>query len=113
MAVIDASVAVRWFVYGIGNDEAALWLGKPDLIAPDLIIPKVANALWRYLQRNHLELAEATAILARLAEGFSRLVSISSLANDALILAHEHDHPIYDCIYLALGTRGSDMHRHA
>lgn len=105
MAVIDASVAVRWFVYGPGSDEAAPWLEKPDLIAPDFILAEVGNAFWRYTKSKHLELAEATAILDRLPGSFSRLVPAGELVNGALLLAAEHNHPIYDCCYLELARR--------
>ena len=105
MAVIDASVAVRWFVYGPGNDQAAPWLLRTDLIGPDLITAEVGNAFWQYVRRGHLKLEEATAILMRLPECFSYLIAVQELIGDALLLAHQYDHPIYDCFYLALGRR--------
>jgi predicted nucleic acid-binding protein len=105
MAVVDASVAVRWFIYGVGNERAAQWLERTDLLAPDLILAEVGNAFWRYIQRGHLELEEATEILKRLPGSFSQLVPIGELVGDALRLAREHDHPIYDCCYIALAMR--------
>jgi predicted nucleic acid-binding protein len=105
MAVIDASVAVRWFIYGVGNDRATPWLDRTDLIAPDLILIEVGNAFWRYIQRGHLELQEAREILSRLPAAFSRLVPPHELVGEALGLAKEYDHPIYDCCYLALAQR--------
>jgi predicted nucleic acid-binding protein len=105
MAVIDASVAVRWFIYGVGNDRAAPWLNRADLTAPDFILAEVGNAFWRYIQRGHLDLQEARAILNRLPAAFVRLVPIYELVSEALGLAKEHNHPIYDCCYLALAQR--------
>ena len=70
VAVVDASVAVRWFIYGVGNERAAPWLERTDLIAPDFILAEVGNAFWRYIQRGHLELEEATEILKRLPGSF-------------------------------------------
>jgi len=105
MAVVDASVAVRWFIYGVGNERAAPWLERTDLIAPDFILAEVGNAFWRYIQRGHLELEEATEILKRLPGSFSQLVPIGEVVGDALRLAKEHDHPIYDCCYVALAMR--------
>jgi predicted nucleic acid-binding protein len=103
--VIDASVAVRWFVYGVGNESAAAWIDKPDLIAPDLIVAEVGNALWLYCKREHVLPEEADAIMERLPAYFSELVPIQPLAADASRLARESDHPIYDCFYLALARR--------
>jgi predicted nucleic acid-binding protein len=105
MAVIDASVAVRWFVHGPGNDRAAPWLERTDLIAPDFIIVEVGNAFWRYIQRKHLEIEEAVEILRQLPGSFARLIPIGDVVIDALRIAKEHDHPIYDCCYLALAQR--------
>jgi len=105
MGVIDASVAVRWFVYGPGNERAAPWLDRSDLIAPDLILAEVGNALWQYARRDHLTIEEAAAILKRLPECFARLAPIGDLVSEAFLLARECDHPIYDCFYLALARR--------
>ncbi len=105
MAVIDASVAVRWFVFGPGSDEAARWLDRPDHIAPDLVMAEVGNAFWRYIQRGNLEPDEAREILRRLPGYFSRLVPVGELVTDALLLATEQNHSVYDCCYLALARR--------
>ena len=46
--VIDASVALKWFVEEQGTDQAAALLAGNDLlIAPDLIVAEVANAGWK------------------------------------------------------------------
>ena len=52
--VIDASVAAKWFVDEPRRDQARDVLGRGmDLIAPDLILVEVANAL-RNKTRNGL-----------------------------------------------------------
>ena len=46
--VIDASVALKWFVEEQGTEQAAALLAGQDLlIAPDLIVAEVANAGWK------------------------------------------------------------------
>jgi predicted nucleic acid-binding protein len=46
--VIDASVALKWFIDEDGSDRAAALLdGKELLIAPDLIVAEVCNAGWK------------------------------------------------------------------
>ena len=47
--VVDASVAVKWFVDEAGADRAAALQGE-SVCAPDLIFAEVGNALWK-LQR--------------------------------------------------------------
>jgi len=105
MAVVDANVAIRWFVHGPGADRAAPWLGETTLIAPDLILAEAGNALWRYVQSGDLQIEEAASILHRMPDAFARLVPTAELAKDALLLAQELEHPVYDCVYLALAQR--------
>ncbi len=50
--VIDAAVAVKWFLPEPYSDKARTLLdaynrGVDDLIAPDLLIPEVTNAFWK------------------------------------------------------------------
>jgi predicted nucleic acid-binding protein len=105
MAVVDSSVAVRWFVHGPGADRAVPWLGETTLVAPDLILAEAGNALWRHVQAGDLQMEEAASILQRMPDCFSRLVPSAELARDALLLAHELDCPVYACAYLALAQR--------
>jgi len=102
MAVIDASVAVRWFVHGPGSERSAPWQERADLLAPDLICAEVANALWQYVRQGVLATEEAGAIIERLPDAFLSLRSGSVLAPNALQLAAHLGHPVYDCFYLAL-----------
>ncbi len=105
MAVVDASVAIRWFVQGPGAERAATWLADAALIAPDLILAEAGNVLGRYVRAGELQMDEAASILQRLPDCFARLVPAGELGGDALLLAHDLGHPIYDCLYLALAQR--------
>ena len=50
--VVDASVALKWFVDEDGSDRAvALLDGDEPLIAPDLVVAEVCNAAWKSLRR--------------------------------------------------------------
>jgi len=43
--VVDASVAIKWFVEEIWSDAARAVLGSGEpLIAPDLVVPEACNA---------------------------------------------------------------------
>lgn len=105
MAVIDASVAVRWYVDGSGQEFAATWLGLHDLLAPDLICAEVGNALWRYMRHGSVEFDDAVAVLDALPANFARLVPTADLVAEAFKLGAGADHPVYDCVYLALARR--------
>jgi len=47
----------------------------------------------------------AILALAQLSGLFDELVQLRPLAVPALTIAHDLDHPIYDCFYLALAER--------
>jgi predicted nucleic acid-binding protein len=105
MAIVDASVAVRWFVQGPGDERAAPWQGEPTLVAPDLVLAEAGNALWRYVRSGQLQIEEAASILQQVPLSIARLVETGDLVGDALLLASRLDHPVYDCVYLALAQR--------
>jgi predicted nucleic acid-binding protein len=101
--VVDASVAFKWFAQENGTDRALVLLerGEP-IVAPDLIIAEVCNAAWKSLRRGELTPAQFDAIVSDVTQPFSRLVPLEGLIRPAAALTRRLDHPIYDCLYLAL-----------
>lgn len=99
--VVDASVAVKWVVDEEGS-EAAAELAMEDLEAPDLLYVESANVLWTKALRGELTEAEAAERLALLLEAPLRLIPSKGLLERAQALAFELEHPVYDCVYLAL-----------
>jgi predicted nucleic acid-binding protein len=101
--VVDASVAIKWFIDEPGSDVARrLWRDEPDLLAPDLLVPEVCNAAWRKVRLGESHPAQAQQIAHRLRGGVLALRPTVPLAARALELAFALDHPVYDCFYLAL-----------
>lgn len=92
--VVDASVAIKWVVEEEGSEAAVGLLDGPALAAPDLLMPKYANILWKKVRRAELAPEEATLAV--------ELVPTRPLMPAALALAIRLDHPAYDCAYLAL-----------
>jgi predicted nucleic acid-binding protein len=103
--VVDASVAVRWYLPGEGARRAAEILGRDDLIAPDIVIVEIASAVWKRVRKNEVSLGTALEILRRASAAFSTLVPITTLTMEAMRLAVRFDHATYDCLYLALAQR--------
>ena len=97
--VVDASVAFKWFAQEDGTDRALQLIerGEP-IVAPDLILAEVCNAAWKSLRRGELAPPQFDAILNDVAQPFARLVPLEPAA----ALTRELDHPVYDCLYLAL-----------
>jgi predicted nucleic acid-binding protein len=101
--VVDASVALKWFVGEDGSDRAVALLDSDEpLIAPALVLAEVCNAAWRSLRCREIDEAQFTEVATDLAQVFQRLVPLDRLVRRAAALARELDHPIYDCFYLAL-----------
>lgn len=102
--VVDASVAVKWIVTEEGSAEAVGLRGMP-LSAPDLIVAEVGNVLWRKVRRRELLAEEALAAVAVFTHVDLVLHSSHPLIEEAVQIAIELGHPVYDCLYLALARR--------
>jgi predicted nucleic acid-binding protein len=101
--VVDASVAVKWFVEEIGSAPARALLDRGiPLIAPELILAEVGNALWKHGQAGRVSWRQAERAAIRVGDVFDTLVPLRSLAAQAFALARSFTHPVYDCFYLAL-----------
>jgi predicted nucleic acid-binding protein len=101
--VIDASVAVKWFVPELHSREAAALLDPTfALHAPDLLFAEVSNALWKKSRRRELKPGEARLVLRGLASVPLEVTPTRQLAAGALDLALEAGCTVYDAVYLAL-----------
>ncbi len=105
--VVDASVAVKWLVTEAYSEQAVRLLrGGITCIAPDLLFAEAGNALWAMCRRgdfNKDDYAEAMNVLKEAPVAVP--VSTSSLIGAAGRLALDLDHPVYDCVYLALALQ--------
>lgn len=102
--ILDASVAVKWFINDVLTPQALLAGQNYTCSAPTLIMSEVANGLWKYARRGDASPADCRQALAKLPT-LTRLHSSADLVADAIDLAVKHDHPVYDCQYLALAQR--------
>ena len=104
--VIDASVAVKWFIEESGTAAAREHLGsEARLVAPDLVVAEVCNALWARVRRGWIEEMQARVAVDLVARCYEELVPAASLRERAFAMALELGHPVYDCFYLALAER--------
>ena len=101
--VVDASVAVKWFIHEPDRPAARRLLEpKSRLIAPDLIVAEVASAMWKRVVAGDGDARQAPLTAASLPRFFARLMPLAPLAARAVEIAAELRHPVYDCFYLAL-----------
>jgi predicted nucleic acid-binding protein len=105
--VVDGSVAAKWYFAEPGHEAAdrvlsARIAGEDELLAPDLIVPEFVNVLWKRVRRQECSRAAAQVVLTLWEVDRPSLVPSSHLATQAFELATALDHPVYDCLYLAL-----------
>ena len=104
--VVDASVALRWFVRTPRSEDAAALLdGSEALVAPDLVVAEVANAAWKLARAGQISAEKSRRIARAVATSFDRLVPGGVLVDHAAAIAQALDHPVYDCLYLALAAQ--------
>ena len=83
---------------------------KADLVlAPELMLTEVANALWRLQRAGQLPAEGLQQPLSRAAELVDVIEPDRHLQVEALALACHLDHPVYHCLYLALARREAAM----
>ena len=102
--VVDASVAVKWVLHEIGSDAADALLDHDGLIAPSIWPAEAMNALWRRARMAEITAKEASERLSELQNAPVRSVAFEPHLDQALKLATEIGHPVYDCVYLALAV---------
>jgi predicted nucleic acid-binding protein len=101
--VIDASVAVKWFVEEVHAEAARHLLADVyALYAPDLLWPECSNILWKKVQRGELTAQEARLIREGLELQPLHIAPSSLLLEPALEMALDTDRTVYDSCYLAL-----------
>ena len=104
--VIDASVAVKWLVAEEGADAALeLATSGQELHAPRLMASEVASALRRKVRTGEIDRNTAVLLLANVPDMPVRWGADETVSADAVRLALVLDHPVYDCVYLALAHR--------
>ena len=105
--VVDAGVAVKWFIPEPDSDKARRLLesynqGADELIAPGLLIAEAANVFWKRALRGDITPQDAKDNLSDLLALNLSLTAPSALVPNALTLAQTHRRSVYDCLYLAL-----------
>lgn len=112
--VIDASVAVKWFVEEDGSAAAARLLDSPmrrtgwiELIAPEFLLLEIVAVIGRRARSRAVDLdypAQVSQALRKLGLG---LTPNAELLDHATQLSVALRHPLYDCLYPALSRRFS------
>ena len=104
--IVDASVAVKWFV---GEQDARIAdeiaSSGHRLYAPRILVTEVANALSRKAVIGLMSTADARNYWRSLPNYLDGLIAVDDMIEPALQNACALRHPIYDLIYLETARR--------
>ncbi len=108
--VLDASVAVKWFVPEILSREARAILprlqsGDLQLSAPESIVAEFGHALRKHAVAGRLEANQCQGFVRDFLGLSIERTAIAPLAEVAMGLATSHMATFYDALYLALAQR--------
>ena len=103
--VVDASVAVKWFVPEELSIEARRLLAPEyELLAPDLLWAELGNVLWKKHRRRELDQRTAARLLGDFSRVPIKLHPAQRWTGAALDLAIRHGVTVYDGLYLAVAA---------
>lgn len=103
--VVDASLAVKWYVPEVHADKAQLMLdGTRQLCAPELILPEFGNIIWKKVRLGEFDQARGRNIVQSFLAVPLEKYPGAILLEPAYELAVKTKQTVYDCIYLALAV---------
>ena len=101
--VVDASVAIKWYVPEIYEQEATrLQKSGDELHAPQLILPEFGNIVWKKVTRREITEKEGQKIVAEFSKTKLILYSHTSIIKSAFTGATMTGQTVYDWTYLSL-----------
>ena len=103
--VVDASIVVSLIAEESVSAAARASVARESLIAPELVLGETADVLWRKVRLRMMTAEQARRAGAGLRMLFTELAPLAGLTLAALDLALRRDHPVYDCLYVALAQR--------
>ena len=105
--VLDANAAVEVALKGKAAGPLSATLSQSEeVIAPELLVPEVVNAVWKYHQFAEFDLGKCEKILELAVGLVDRLISHREIYREAFALSRaQKTHAAYDMFYLALALR--------
>lgn len=107
--VVDASVAVKWFVEEEGRADAlAVLRCNADVVVPDLFFAEFANVLWKKSRKGEVGIQQAAQAISCVGQFVNHAMKSADLIERFFQWAQKLDHSVYDCLYLTCAeTEGS------
>jgi predicted nucleic acid-binding protein len=106
--IVDASVAFKWIALEEETELANSLLASTDVLAPTLVLIEIGNGLWKKAVREQIDSSVSFSDEVRNLSQILTIVDESDYVPRALELARQLNHPIYDCVYLAMAEALGD-----
>lgn len=115
--VLDASVAVKWFLPAISEtltDEALTWLARyakkeVNFLVPDLFWVECASVAWKAIRRGRLTKVSADAALTALTQYDFPTIPAVNMLRKAFEIATKYERTVHDGIYVALAVQSNSQ----
>jgi predicted nucleic acid-binding protein len=106
VVALDASAAIRAVMDAAAQPTLLDRLAAAAVVvAPTLLRLEAANALWKYQRAGVIDAAAALSRHAEAGALVHRFVDEQTLFPEALRLAADLDHPVYDAMYAVTARR--------
>lgn len=107
--VLDASVALKWYIPEVYSDQALYVLseqqsGKVTFHVPDLFFCEAGNILWKKVWKQEITLKDAHQIIRSLIAIPKIIHSSEIFVPYAVGIAVSLKRTVYDCLYLSLAA---------
>jgi predicted nucleic acid-binding protein len=103
--VVDTSVVVKWYLNEPGRPATREYLlVDTPLAAPDILTVELANVLAKHVRAGTMTARQMTDALAHVDWAVPVQPSSRMLLGDACALSRRLEHPVYDCLFLALAA---------
>jgi predicted nucleic acid-binding protein len=108
-AVIDASVALKWYIPEVHEQQAIRLLsnqqaGKLGFHMPDLFFCETGNILWKKISRKEIRPKDAHEIIRSLVAVPKTIHSSEIFIPYSIAVATSLKRTVYDCLYLTLAA---------
>ena len=101
--VVDASVAVKWYLPEEHTETAERLLSAEyELLAPDLLFAEAGSVLWKRAMRDEITTEKARSIMEALRSVQLSLWQSGLLLDAAMTIACRTKRSFYDSLYVAL-----------
>ena len=103
--IVDASVAVKWFIEEEYSDSALSVLNESNqLHAPDFLLLEIDSVIMKWIRRNVISQMEGSGIREALRQYPIQIHPFISYLDSAFAITNRTGQSVYDCLYLALAV---------